>query len=255
MRAALQRRKRRQPESHRGGDQRDAAGDAGGLQHQLAAAHRAFHGANRPRIRGPADLRTCEEFASGKAYEGRKDLGNTEPGDGPRYKGRGLLQLTGRANYRKLGAILGVDLENRPELAAEPVLSLRIACEYWKSRRINDPCDSDDLREVTRRVNGGYNGLEDRQANLAKAKAALARIEAIGIGLKAPKNARPVLRRGSRNEQVAELQAALRGLGFPVAIDGDFGAATELAVMTLQGQKKLKADGIVGPATWKALGL
>ena len=80
--------------------------------------------------RESAGFRTTEEFASGDAYEGRLDLGNTRRGDGRRYKGRGLLQLTGRANYRDFGEVLGVDLENNPEAAADPVLSLKIACEY-----------------------------------------------------------------------------------------------------------------------------
>lgn len=120
-----------------------------------------------------AGLRTTEEFASGAAYEGRKDLGNVHPGDGVRYKGRGLIQLTGRANYRAIGQRLGVDLEGSPDRAAEPILSLRIACEYWASRNINRHADADDLIAATRAVNGGLNGLEDRRRYLDRAKAAL----------------------------------------------------------------------------------
>jgi putative chitinase len=119
-----------------------------------------------------AGFRTTEEFASGQEYEGRKDLGNTEPGDGPRYKGRGLLQLTGRANYREYGKALGLDIENNPALAAQPAISLKIACEYWKLRNINAACDQDDILTVTRKVNGGLNGLNDRRAFTSKAKAA-----------------------------------------------------------------------------------
>ena len=74
-----------------------------------------------------AHFRTLEEYASGAAYEGRKDLGNVYKGDGRRYKGRGVIQLTGRANYRKYGKILGIDLENHPERASEPEISLRTA--------------------------------------------------------------------------------------------------------------------------------
>lgn len=121
-----------------------------------------------------AGLQTTEEFASGAAYEGRVDLGNTVRGDGRRYKGRGVLQLTGRANYRRYGKILGFDLEGQPHIAAEPLVSLRIACVYWRDRQINPLCDADDLVGVTRKVNGGTNGLADRGRYLAKAKAALA---------------------------------------------------------------------------------
>lgn len=201
-----------------------------------------------------AGFRTTEEFASGEAYEGRKDLGNTHTGDGPRYKGRGLLQLTGRVNYQKYGKALGVDLEGDPGLAAEPALSLRIACEYWKRRKINEACDRDDLIQVTKLVNGGLNGLEDRRAYTSKAKAALARIEGFQLSGAAPATKdHPVLRRGSKGEEVATLQGLLRGLEFAVAIDGDFGPGTEVAVARFQSEHKLKADGIVGGQTWAAL--
>lgn len=126
-------------------------------------------------IHESAGLQTTEEFASGAAYEGRVDLGNTVRGDGKRYKGRGVLQLTGRANYRRYGKLLGLDLEGQPHIAAEPLVSLRIACVYWRDRNINPLCDADDLVAVTRKVNGGTNGLADRGRYLAKAKAALAR--------------------------------------------------------------------------------
>lgn len=195
---------------------------------------------------------TTEEYASGAAYEGRQNLGNTQPGDGRRFKGRGLIQLTGRANYHTLGGKLGVDLENNPEMAAEPKLSLRVACEYWKGRKINQPADGDDLLECTRRVNGGQNGLDARRGYLVKAKAALARLEATGVA-RDPTTDHPVLRRGSRGPEVAELQTRLRAAGLPVGVDGDFGPATELAVMRFQADKRLTADGIVGPATWAAL--
>ena len=128
-----------------------------------------------------AGFQTTEEFADGSRYEGRKDLGNVKRGDGPRYKGRGILQLTGRANYREYGNALGIDLENNPELAAEPRVSLQIACEYWKRRKINPHCDRDDVVTVTKKINGGLNGLADRRKLTAKAKAALARINGLQL--------------------------------------------------------------------------
>lgn len=199
-----------------------------------------------------AGFRTTEEFASGAAYEGRADLGNTQRGDGRRYKGRGLLQLTGRANYRQMGTALGLPLEAQPELAAEPVTSLRIACEYWQSREINAKADADDLPAVTRAVNGGLNGLDDRRACLRRARAALAAIQGVIVAA-AEGGAMPVLRRGSFGEVVGELQGLLRARGFPITVDNDFGAATELAVTGFQRMAGLEADGIAGQATWTAL--
>ncbi|RYZ22075.1 MAG: hypothetical protein EOO16_10590 [Chitinophagaceae bacterium] len=126
-----------------------------------------------------------EELASGKAYDGRKDLGNTEPGDGPRYKGRGLIQITGRTNYGALGKAFGVDLIASPEkLGGKNSGScteeqLRYAALsagwFWNSRSLNKLADEIDIRKpidedtnmkqfklITRRINGGYNGLQDR---------------------------------------------------------------------------------------------
>jgi putative chitinase len=201
-----------------------------------------------------AGFRTTEEFASGQEYEGRKDLGNIQPGDGPRYKGRGLLQLTGRANYREYGQALGLDLENDPTLAAQPAVSLKIACEYWKRHNINAACDQDDILTVTRKVNGGLNGLPDRRLFTTKAKAAVARLQGIQLsGAPAGAETRPVVQRGSTGDAVAQLQKTLRNLNFAVAVDGDFGPGTEVAVTRFQSEHGLTADGIVGPATWKAL--
>jgi putative chitinase len=247
----------------------------------LAATLESYDITNRLRIahflgqtcEESAGYRTTEEFASGKEYEGRADLGNTQKGDGPRYKGRGLLQLTGRANYADYGKALGVDLVNNPTLAAQPALSLKIACEYWKRHNINADCDRDDVQAVTRKVNGGLNGLSDRIAFTQKAKAAVARLQAIALSGAAasaaapagaasadtaaagvaPAQPRPVLGRGSQGDAVVQLQNRLRDLNFAVAIDGDFGPGTEVAVTRFQSENGLAADGIVGPQTWGAL--
>ena len=116
------------------------------------------------------NFRYMEEIASGAAYEGRKVLGNTQVGDGKRYKGRGPIQLTGRANYRKYGQQLGIDFENNPEIVAIPSVGLMVACKFWFDNGLNALADQDDLRAITRRINGGYNGFEDRKAHLAKLK-------------------------------------------------------------------------------------
>jgi putative chitinase len=104
------------------------------------------------------------EIASGAAYEGRKDLGNTHPGDGVRYKGRGLLQITGRDNYIACGHALGLDLLANPELLETPVNAARSAAWFWRTHGLNELADAGDQIAVTRRVNGGKNGLAERLA-------------------------------------------------------------------------------------------
>lgn len=119
-------------------------------------------------------LRYWEELATGEAYEGRSDLGNTQPGDGVRYKGRGPIQITGRANYRAAGDALSVDLEDTPNLAAQPEYGFRIAGWFWQSRGLNALADVDNFKLITKKINGGYNGLTDRMGYWNRAKAVLA---------------------------------------------------------------------------------
>lgn len=114
------------------------------------------------------------EIASGDAYEGRKDLGNTWPGDGLRYKGRGLIQITGRANYAACGAALGLDLIETPQLLELPDNACRSAAWFWKTHGLNELADAGDQVRVTRRVNGGTNGLDDRLALFEVAEKVLA---------------------------------------------------------------------------------
>lgn len=120
-----------------------------------------------------AGYTAMEEFASGDDYEGRTDLGNTQPGDGRRFKGRGFIQITGRSNYTQASRALGLDLVGNPELAEGTENAARVAAWYWRSRNINPPAEGGDFVRVTRLINGGTNGLEQRQAYYAKAKAAL----------------------------------------------------------------------------------
>ncbi len=118
-------------------------------------------------------FQTLEEYggpAYFARYDGRRDLGNTQAGDGARYHGRGLFQLTGRANYRRYGALIGTDLEGSPERAKEPAVSLAIAFAYWRDRGCNAAADADDVVAVTKLINGGRNGLAQRRQLLALAK-------------------------------------------------------------------------------------
>jgi len=122
------------------------------------------------------ELRFRAEIASGEAYQGRADLGNLQPGDGRRFKGRGLIQLTGRANYGEYGRAIGREAEllEKPELVETDLeLCVDVAGWFWAKRGINALADSDDLTRVTQRINGGINGLDDRRRLLTRAKALL----------------------------------------------------------------------------------
>ena len=184
------------------------------------------------------------ERLANHVYGGR--MGNTRPGDGWRYRGRGYLQLTGRANYRRFGARIGIDLEASPERAAEPEIAWLIAASYLATRSRSGKtalewADADNVEMVTRIVNGGLNGLDDRRHRTAAALSALA-----GPGR--------TLRRGDEGPEVLLLQRALAARGFPPgALDGDFGPRTEAALIAFQRQAGLPLGGRAGPPTLAAL--
>lgn len=209
-----------------------------------------------------AHFQTTVEYASGKAYDtGRlaQRLGNTPEadGDGQRYKGRGLIQLTGRDNYRRVGAELGAPLEDRPEMAAEFPVAFESGLIYWRDRKLNQYADQDDAEMITRAINGGTNGLTDRMRYLALAKRIWG--AAAGPGEADANGIRPTLRRGAAGEAVRTLQQALntptvmREIDLRVFVDGQFGPGTEAALKAWQRIAGLKPDGICGPATWTSL--
>jgi putative chitinase len=117
-------------------------------------------------------LTYSEELSSGEVYESRKDLGNTNAGDGKRFKGRGFIQLTGRANYEAYAKETGLNLmrSGNESLLGKYPHALDVSLWFWKRQKLNGLADKDDLRGITRRVNGGYNGLPDRQRYLDRAK-------------------------------------------------------------------------------------
>lgn len=111
--------------------------------------------------------------ASQIKYEGRVDLGNTHLGDGYRYRGRGLIQVTGRANYARMGHALGLDLEQDPDLLSTPKLACRSAGCFWASHGLNTYADLGEFEKLTKRINGGLNGIDDRRNLWGAAKNAL----------------------------------------------------------------------------------
>lgn len=117
-------------------------------------------------------LRYVRELADGKAYEGRKDLGNVMPGDGVRFKGRGLIQITGRTNYQKVGNFLHYDFIADPEGLEKPYAAVLSAGWFWLTKGLNELADREDFKLITKRINGGYNGLSDRLDHWERCKKA-----------------------------------------------------------------------------------
>lgn len=100
-------------------------------------------------------------------YEGRADLGNTQKGDGYKFRGRGLIQLTGRASYQAYKNYSGIDVINNPDQASTIKIALDIAGWFWKTKALNALADKNDIYSITKKINGGTNGLADRKAKLA----------------------------------------------------------------------------------------
>jgi putative chitinase len=117
-------------------------------------------------IWGPTDAQKHYEPPSKKADE----LGNTEPGDGNWFKGRGAIQLTGRGNYKKFGELLDLDLVTHPEWVADPQVAFRVSGAFWKSNGLNELADQQQFEKITRRINGGLNGQAERLKFYNRAK-------------------------------------------------------------------------------------
>lgn len=117
------------------------------------------------------EFKYMEELASGDSYDARTDLGNTPQvdGDGRKYKGRGLIQLTGANNYYKCGKALGVNLMENPKLLSTPEYASRSACWFWWAFGLNPLADLDKFVSITKRINGGTNGITDRKKYLDRA--------------------------------------------------------------------------------------
>jgi putative chitinase len=175
-------------------------------------------------------------------------MGNTQPGDGWKFRGRGIKQLTGRNNYTAFGKSVGMTADEAAEYVATKKGALESACWFWATNKVDRFADADDIVGMSKKINGGTIGLEDRKARYARAKAVLGR-PAVSAPQKtgaAPTKAAPArtLRRGMRGEDVKRMQKVLG-----VTADGIFGPGTTTAVKKWQRANGLEADGIVGPKT------
>lgn len=173
-------------------------------------------------------------------YANRMDNGDVASGDGYRFRGRGVIQLTGRYNYTQFAKTLGKTAEEVIPYLETKKGSLEAACWFWEENGLNRYADSGDMRTMTRRINGGYNGLEDRMHYYHIAMRVL--------GGEANVTTPRVVRKGDRGPAVIKIQEALG-----IKADGDFGPATFQAVMKFQLRNGLEADGVVGPATQNKL--
>lgn len=192
-----------------------------------------------------------------RTYGGR--LGNTLPGDGYKYRGRGIFQLTGKDAYKRYGERLGIDLVNDPDKAADPMVSVRIACLYWSNLGLNDWADKDDLLAVSRGINGGNpkrniqpNGMDHRKSWYAK----VTKTFSFGAAAAEVEQKQPgTLKEGDTGDEVERLQSLLRAKGYPAGnIDGIYGANTKRAVTLFQLDHFPDADkGVWLNEYWAAL--
>ncbi len=178
-----------------------------------------------------------------KAHE----LGNTQPGDGFRYRGNGVLQTTGRGNHRRMGAACGVDLEGNPDLAVAPEHALKPALNEWTANALNTFADKNDIRTITLRINGGLTGFKEREAWF----------NTVWPLLKSDNQPAEAWESSAEDDNVKWLQKALNDLGAnpKLVVDGHYGPTTRRAVQEFQAAARLGVDGIAGPVTEAAIKL
>lgn len=179
-------------------------------------------------------------------------MGNTQEGDGWRFRGRGLKQLTGRDNYTRFGKSVGMSAEEAAEYVATPAGAIESACWFWDTNKLNDIADGDDVKRMTKKINGGSIGLDDRKKRYTNALKVLGMdaedLAADDDDIQDILDDIGVLRKGAKGDGVKLMQEAL-GIG----ADGDFGPGTERALKAWQAANGLTADGIAGPATFDKL--
>jgi putative chitinase len=192
--------------------------------------------------RNAADYAKQPEKIANVIYANRMGNGDTASGDGFKFRGRGIVQLTGRDNITAFGKSVGMTPEQAIDYLQTKKGALESACWYWNSRNINAAYDANDNTKATKLVNGGAIGLEDRLKHYTEALAVLG--GAVPAPITNAASIAGVLKKGSTGENVKRMQAEL-GL----EADGSFGPATEAALKKWQTANGLAADGVAGPKT------
>lgn len=198
--------------------------------------------------RNAADYAKQPEKIANVVYASRMGNGDTASGDGYRFRGRGVIQLTGRDNYTNFGKTIGLTADEVIDYVTTKKGALESACWYWNSRNINAACDANDITKMTKLINGGTIGLEDRKKHYVDALAILGGEQAPAPISGSQAAVGVTLRVGSSGSDVKKMQAALK-----IPSDGQFGAGTEKALKAWQSANGLTPDGVAGPKTLQKL--
>lgn len=170
-----------------------------------------------------------------------RELGNTNPGDGFLYRGNGVLQTTGRGSHKRIGNAAGVNFEDNPGLVTDPEHALKPALIEWTQNNLNSFADRNDIRTITRKINGGFNGLSERETWFDR----------VWLLLKNANDPVEAFEIGDGEADVKQLQEDLNDLGADpkLVVDGRYGPNTKQAVREFQAVAGIKVDGIAGPVT------
>lgn len=188
-----------------------------------------------PPVDANAYARNPEKIAN-RVYANRMNNGDEASGDGWKYRGRGLIQLTGKHNYTGMAMSFNGSVDEVVDYLGTTDGCIKSACWFWDTNNLNTYADSGDMETLTRRINGGTKGMEDRMDHYERALAVFS-------GMPRPRQY-STLRKGDRGQAVKEMQTALN-----LNADGDFGPGTESAVIAFQRANNLTADGIAGKST------
>lgn len=193
--------------------------------------------------RNAAEYARQPEKIANVVYASRMGNGDTGTGDGYLYRGRGLIQLTGKNNYQAFATAVGLSMKEVVPYLEGRKGALESACWFWSKNRLNDIADTGDIVQLSKRVNGGTNGLDHRKHKYEEVLHLLSG----DFDLEEILESRTA-KKGDKGQHVVRIQALL---GVPS--DGDFGPTTLMAVKKFQSKNGLSIDGVVGPMTFQAI--
>ena len=210
------------------------------LNYSATALNKIFPKYFKRRGVDPTPYHRKPEMIANVIYANRMDNGPTSSGDGWRFRGGGILQLTGRYNYTQFGKAVNMTAAEATNYVRTKKGAIDSACWFWDTNKINRYCDRQDIVGMSKRINGGTIGLADRKKHFAHA------IEVLGghHGIKVETSNVTTLKKGSRGKEVKRLQKALA-----ITADGVFGSGTARVLKEWQSRNGLTPDGIAGPAT------